>query len=144
MECVTATYELPDPSVARINVINRGLIANATDFQKFEDIGAAVPSYPDDPRNPAKFNVAFFGIEPERSNYWVLGTDYTSYALVYSCNQITPEMYLEFSWVLSHTRTTDEAFWERMETLFWLNDIRVDDYRVTDQNPALCAGITPF
>lgn len=144
MDCVTATYELPDPEVARINVINRGLIFNDTDYQRFEDIGSAVPSYPDDPRNPAKFNVAFFGIEPERSNYWVLGTDYRTHALVYSCNQISPEAYLEFAWVLSRTRNTNEDFWVQIDLLIWINDINTADFRVTNQSIGVCGEPTPF
>lgn len=41
-----------------------------------------------DSSEPAKLKVKFNGV-PVEGDYWVLGTDYETYALVYSCTDIT-------------------------------------------------------
>lgn len=37
-----------------------------------------------DPDEPGKLRMSFRGM-PLKGNFWILGTDYTTYAVVYSC-----------------------------------------------------------
>ncbi|XP_068160344.1 apolipoprotein Db isoform X2 [Antennarius striatus] len=56
-----------------------------------------------DPRNPAQLGVSFSYFTPY-STYWVLSTDYTTLAVVYSCTDILHIFHVEFAWILSRTR----------------------------------------
>lgn len=134
LDCVTAQYSLADPNVARLTVVNGGILFNATSATPFELRGVGVPSFPEDTRNPAQFSVAFFGIEPDRSNYWVLGTDYINYSLVWSCEQVTATTYNEFAWVLSREKELTPALYAQVYALIAANNIAVEDFRFTDQS----------
>uniref|UniRef100_A0A6P4E3F2 Apolipoprotein D-like n=1 Tax=Drosophila rhopaloa TaxID=1041015 RepID=A0A6P4E3F2_DRORH len=39
-----------------------------------------------------------------KANYLVLGTDYKSYAVVYSCSNLTPLANFKFAWILTRQR----------------------------------------
>lgn len=143
-DCVTAEYLLPDPSVARITVVNNGVLFSGQTATQFEARGVAVPSFPEDPRNPAKLSVAFFGVEPDRSNYWVIGTDYRSYALVWSCEQITPDSYNEYAWVLSRTRAMLPESFARVYDLINQNGIATEDFRFTEHSDRCLRDLIPF
>lgn len=97
-ECVTANYNLnPDGSV---RVANEGLTPAGNFFQQ---IGRAVISFPDETPLRAQLNVSFFDMPNDRSNYWVLSTDYINYALVFSCEDLPNERSNESFWYLSRT-----------------------------------------
>lgn len=49
--------------------------------------GYAVLSHPDDPSKPGKISISFSKNFKE-SNYWILDTDYTSFAVVWYCKDI--------------------------------------------------------
>lgn len=42
-----------------------------------------------------------FQTAPAASNYWVYDTDYTTYAVVYNCEDLPTEMKRESLWILS-------------------------------------------
>ena len=42
---------------------------------------------------------------PSEANYYVLRTDYTSYAVVYNCDEVAPGVKFEGAWVLSRLPT---------------------------------------
>ncbi|CAH2044979.1 unnamed protein product, partial [Iphiclides podalirius] len=100
--CATATYTLTDAGVAVVNtqVLNQQLdVITAT----------ALPASDD---GSAKFTVTFpiAGTNATISMpYWVLATDYTSYALVYSCSNIDSERRRVTSWKLSRQRSLTPA-----------------------------------
>lgn len=144
LDCVTAEYIQADPNVARLTVVNGGILFNATSASAFELRGAAIPSFPEDTRNPAKFSVAFFGAEPDRSNYWVLGSDYVNYSLVWSCEQLTQTTYNEFAWVLSRNKEMTPEVYAKVYALIAKNNISVDDFRFTDQSVRCYLDISPF
>lgn len=119
--CVTANYDLQDD----------GLVSVTNSCRKFSPDGEleitegeASPT-----RNPAKFNVAFGGLQLPFSNYWVvdLAPDY-SYAVVSTALR-TP------IWVLSRTPELDP---------FLLEDIYADladrGFRVSAITPTLQEG----
>ena len=59
------------------------------------------------------------------SPYWILSTDYTSTALVYSCTDILRLFHVDFAWILSRTRTLPEASVEKAKETFGNNNIDV-------------------
>lgn len=144
LDCTTAEYLLPNPNVSRVTVVNSGLLFDGNNATSFEMRGVAVPSFPEDSRNPAQLSVAFFGAEPDRSNYWVLGTDYHSYSLVWSCEQLTSNTYSEFAWVLSRTKELKPDGYARIYSLIAANGIATDDFRYTEQTDRCLSGLTPF
>lgn len=144
LDCTTAEYSLADANVARVTVVNSGLLFNGNNATFMEARGVAVPSFPEDERVPAKLSVAFFGIEPDRSNYWVLGSDYHSYSLVYSCEQVTPTTYEEYAWVLSRTKNPSAEFWAKIYGLIAANNVNTEDFRFTEQSDRCLGGIAPF
>uniref|UniRef100_A0A3B5AYM6 Apolipoprotein D n=1 Tax=Stegastes partitus TaxID=144197 RepID=A0A3B5AYM6_9TELE len=52
---------------------------------------------------PAILSVGFFKGVPD-APYWVLSTDYHSYALVYSCADYFRLFHVDFAWILARTR----------------------------------------
>ncbi|XP_061820709.1 apolipoprotein Db [Nerophis lumbriciformis] len=56
-----------------------------------------------DQREPAKIGVSFSYFTPY-SPYWILTTDYTSLAVVYSCTDILRLFRVEFAWILGRSR----------------------------------------
>ena len=65
----------------------------------------------------ADCKVIFFG-GLVKGNYWIVSTDYTSYALVYSCDRVWLTLGLlasETVWILSRTETLDPTTMEYIE-----------------------------
>ncbi|CAH0728579.1 unnamed protein product, partial [Brenthis ino] len=99
--CPTATYTLG----ANVDVFNTQVVNQQLDTIN----GVAVLT---GPANIAKLNVAFpiAGTNlTAYSPYWVLGTDYTNFALVYSCVNINEEYFRVSSWKLSRTKQLTAA-----------------------------------
>lgn len=74
-----------------------------------------------------------------QSEYWILATDYDSYALVYSCQNITNDQRRVWSWKLSRTNTLTESANTAMNQV--INSINVLDnryYRSVNRTEAGC------
>eukprot|EP01088_Endostelium_zonatum_P002180 TRINITY_DN12652_c0_g1_i1.p1 TRINITY_DN12652_c0_g1~~TRINITY_DN12652_c0_g1_i1.p1 ORF type:complete len:185 (+),score=37.48 TRINITY_DN12652_c0_g1_i1:41-595(+) len=54
-----------------------------------------------------------FGFDPISAPYWVIETDYSQYALVFSCVNILGYRF-EYAWILSRTRTIPESLTNRL------------------------------
>uniref|UniRef100_A0A668AW53 Apolipoprotein D n=1 Tax=Myripristis murdjan TaxID=586833 RepID=A0A668AW53_9TELE len=66
---------------------------------------------------PAILDVSFFKGVPD-APYWVLSTDYRSYALVYSCSNYFGLFHIDFAWILARTRTlTDDIISQQRDRL---------------------------
>uniref|UniRef100_A0A182QHE2 Lipocalin/cytosolic fatty-acid binding domain-containing protein n=1 Tax=Anopheles farauti TaxID=69004 RepID=A0A182QHE2_9DIPT len=117
LDCVVAEYQKTgDGSIS----VKNGAFSLANNTRVVAE-GTGVVSFPDDSTNPAKLSVAFFGAKPDRSNYWVLDTDYTSFAVVWSCEPFfrdASKNVLGF-WIFSRNPTfpTDEAVVKRVDEL---------------------------
>ncbi|KAF7222212.1 apolipoprotein Da, duplicate 2 [Nothobranchius furzeri] len=126
--CCTATYSLESAGV--VGVLNRELLANGTIS---EINGIAKPS----PIEPAKLLVYFFEDAPP-SPYWVLSTDYDSYALVYSCTDLGV-IHVDFTWILSRTPTLPEETLQELHNILLSNKVQVNKLLSTNQDEAYCS-----
>ncbi|KAL0819468.1 hypothetical protein ABMA28_007573 [Loxostege sticticalis] len=127
--CNNALYTLGDDGVVVFNtqVINQTL-ATIT--------GLAVPVPSED--GNAILEV-FFPTTNGSTPYWVLDTDYDSYALVYSCVEIDEEYKNVWSWKLSRTRQLQAPAVTAIANV--INRVQVLDeryYRTADQSPEAC------
>ncbi|KPI92172.1 Apolipoprotein D [Papilio xuthus] len=93
--CNEATYTLTPNGT--VDVFNTQVINQTLDTMT----GSAVLATTD---NTGKLLVTFPGTS-QPSDYWILDTDYDSYALVYSCRNINTERRRVWSWKLSRTRS---------------------------------------
>ena len=83
--------------------------------------GSAVLGEPHNPSKPGKLIVNFDGqpsfTQSSTTNYNIIDTDYTSYAIVYSCNQKLFDLFkTELLWILTRERhpsqsVIDKATW---------------------------------
>ncbi|XP_052850973.1 apolipoprotein D-like [Drosophila gunungcola] len=89
---------------------NYGVIDNST----VSVLNAAINQLTGNPSNvtgkakliaPGQLAVAFYpGQSLTKANYLVLGTDYESYAVVYSCTSLTPLANFKIVWILTRER----------------------------------------
>lgn len=88
--CVTAEYTLNTTS-SEVIVLNSltYLQDNSSEIVTNSLQGIAVASFPTVIPLEGKFNVSFFNQPTNRSNYWVLDTDYVNYSIVWSCEELT-------------------------------------------------------
>ncbi|XP_034472461.1 apolipoprotein D [Drosophila innubila] len=94
-KCIYASYEIVDNTTVSVvnSAINRftGKSTNVTGTAKVIA--------------PAQLAVSFSKNQVvSKPNYLVLGTDYESYAVVYSCNSLTPLAHLKIVWILTRQR----------------------------------------
>merc|ERR1711976_111513 len=122
--CVFATYTLQDDG--HVEVINAGLDKNG---EEVSIVGDAVCS---NEQEPAKCGVRFFEDQPY-GNYWVIDTDYKTYSLVYSCQDVSGLASAQSAWILSRERTLDEATVQRLKSLGKKMGVRVQFLTKTKQ-----------
>ncbi|MBN3298505.1 APOD protein, partial [Amia calva] len=84
-----------------------------------------------DSEQPAKLGVSFFFWQPYIP-YWVLSTDYDSFALVYTCVDIT-FFHAEYAWIFSRSRTLPNSTVESLKEQFTSNGIDISKMSATVQ-----------
>lgn len=66
------------------------------------DLGRAVVSFPDEDPTRGLLNVTFPETAPTPvSNYWILRTDYTDYAVVVACTPVNATHHRDLYWFMS-------------------------------------------
>ncbi|ESO96303.1 hypothetical protein LOTGIDRAFT_147309, partial [Lottia gigantea] len=118
-ECVTANYSIKaDALKININVCVRRINMAFLRFLLFfsrdgKTVFAVGDAYRKDDSKEAQLSVKFTGAAPY-APYWVLDTDYTSYSLVFSCEQLGKLAHAKFVWILSRTPTIDPAVKDKL------------------------------
>ena len=128
-ECSEANYEILDTGVIRventevINGVRNGII------------GTANPT-----SNPFQFKIDFGGIMAKffKGDYRVVNTDYTGFAIVYSCS----DLYFvrsEWVWILSRTPTVDPVAFQNLKNYANTHlGFPLDSYTYSNQNAGFC------
>ncbi|XP_072929716.1 uncharacterized protein [Epargyreus clarus] len=127
--CIDATYTLRENGT----VLVYNTQVNNEELRSIE--GTAVLATTD---GTGKLLVTFPGT-PEPAEYWVLDTDYDTYALVYSCRNLNSEQRRVWSWKLSRTRELTPTAQTNINRI--VNSINVLDpryYQTIDHSDAAC------
>ncbi|XP_064074025.1 uncharacterized protein LOC113399468 [Vanessa tameamea] len=116
--CIDATYTLTPAGT--VDVYNTQVINQALDTIT----GNATLATTD---GSAKLLVNF-PTTTQSSDYWILDTDYTSFALVYSCRNINPQQRRVWSWKLSRTRELSATATQRINQVMSTIDVLNERY----------------
>ncbi|XP_026478685.1 apolipoprotein D-like [Ctenocephalides felis] len=118
-KCISAVYGKHPNDTDAITVVNKqinqifGTSSQVEGYAKFED-----PS-----STEAKLTVTFTSLPVSNSGkYWVLGTDYENYAVVWSCSSAA---YLngQFAWILARERKPSEEILEKAYAVIEQNNL---------------------
>ncbi|XP_056155688.1 LOW QUALITY PROTEIN: apolipoprotein Db [Lampris incognitus] len=122
-KCIEANYAFR--SDGTIRVLNSQFYKD-----KFRTVeGTAVVQ---DPSQPAKLGVSFSYFTPY-SPYWVMSTDYTSLAVVYSCTDILRLFHVDYAWILGRSRRLPLQTVQYAKRLFAKEGIDIFRMKATDQ-----------
>ncbi|XP_063062149.1 apolipoprotein D-like [Engraulis encrasicolus] len=122
-KCIEANYAIrPDHSIQVLNLQTyKGKVRSAEGTAVIQDI-----------REPAKLGVSFSYFTPY-SPYWVLSTDYTSMAVVYSCTDVMRVFHIDYAWILGRARILPPEHVFRAKELFYRDKIDISLMKETDQ-----------
>ncbi|RUS82024.1 hypothetical protein EGW08_010215 [Elysia chlorotica] len=138
LDCTTATY---GDDGARISVVNAGtlradffgrkIVLNQNSVTGF----ATVP----DPAKPAELSVSFGPVDmgSNSPNYIIQDTDYTNYAVVFSCSQL-PGFNIQFAWILTRAPGVAPSNLATLESNLAAAGVDVSKFKVIDQTD--CPG----
>lgn len=137
LECVTVEYSrnVEDGTVA---VKNKGFLAKKDAYASFNAV--AVISDPLEDPVVGKLNVSYSSKASDISNYWIVETDYSKFAVVYSCTPIADtESVIEGYWLLSRAPQLTEEL-QITEKLKYLQAtyFTPSHVRPTNHSEALC------
>ncbi|XP_030623436.1 apolipoprotein D-like [Chanos chanos] len=121
-KCQQATYTQQSDSA--IKVVNKEILNNG-EVNSIEGTARVINA-----SEPAILEVSFFAglpnvLQPD-APYWVLSTDYTNYALVYSCTEFLGFFYVDFAWILSRSRSLPAGDLTRLRS-----DLQSDGITIT-------------
>ncbi|KAL2085260.1 hypothetical protein ACEWY4_018580 [Coilia grayii] len=122
--CIEANYAIrPDHSIQVRNCQTyKGKVRTAEGTAVIQDI-----------REPAKLGVSFSYFTPY-SPYWILSTDYTSMAVVYSCTDVMRVFHIDYAWILGRSRILPPEHVFRAKELFYRDNIDISTMKPTDQS----------
>jgi len=137
-DCVYAEYSdgTTPGGPPQVDVINHGV--NVITGEEGQEEGEAVVAEPENPEKPAKLIVNFDSqpafTRATTANYNVIDTDYTSYAIVYSCTERR-----DILWIITRERNPDQDLIAEVEQKVKDNSI-FDFDRLTRTNQAGCTN----
>ncbi|KAH8413146.1 hypothetical protein KR009_008284, partial [Drosophila setifemur] len=99
-KCIYAVYGIIDNST--VSVVNAAINQFTGQASNISGTAKVIA--------PGQLAVAFFpGQQTTKANYQVLGTDYESYAVVYSCTGASPFAHFKIVWILTRERVPSAA-----------------------------------
>ncbi|XP_041824745.1 apolipoprotein D-like [Melanotaenia boesemani] len=84
-------------------------------------------------RQPAKLGISFSNFTPY-STYWIVSTDYTSVAIVYSCTDILHLFNYQYVWIYGRSRSLPAMKINNAKKMLRKEGINVSKMKRTDQN----------
>ncbi|KAK4029633.1 apolipoprotein D [Daphnia magna] len=121
LDCITAVYA---KTASSISVTNEGF--NILTRQRSTTVGSATVI------EPGKLGVSFSDTPATTANYWVLGTDYDNYAVVWSCTGLGP-IRLSFAWILTRDQEPASTVIDEALAVFNAKGINTAPLKVTNQ-----------
>lgn len=122
--CNQATYSLLDDGTVKVH--NAELLANGK-INSIQGVATVRNS-----SQPAILDVGFFKGVPD-APYWVLSTDYQTYALVYSCSNYFGLFHIDFAWILARSRALTEDVVDQLHEKLAAAGVNVKRLTVSDQ-----------
>ncbi|KAM6971102.1 apolipoprotein Db [Tautogolabrus adspersus] len=122
-KCIEANYAVRQDGTIQVR---------NTQFYKEKTRVAEGTAVIPDPREPAQLGVSFSYFTPY-SPYWILSTDYTSVAVVYSCTDILRIFHIDYAWILGRSRFIPYGTVEYAKELLMNEGIDLFRMKPTDQ-----------
>ncbi|XP_055546319.1 apolipoprotein D-like [Wyeomyia smithii] len=137
MECVTVEYSQGEGNQS-FEFKNKGLLPEKNAYASFS--GSGILSDPTAEPLVGKLNISYGIKHAGDSNYWIMDTDYTSFALIYSCVPIVDTAsVIEGYWLLSRMPELPEELQILEKVKFIQNTYFIADHvRTTNQSQSLC------
>ncbi|XP_061387890.1 apolipoprotein D-like [Musca vetustissima] len=123
--CITAEYSLLDDGLVGV----KNSQVNGTTGQPDVTLGNA--TVVSNAKLLVKFPVS--PVYTVSSNYWVLDTDYTTYSVVYSCQELPNSQSSTIVWILTRERLPSEKTIETALAVLKKNGISLDPLTITNQ-----------
>ncbi|CAG9859685.1 unnamed protein product [Phyllotreta striolata] len=123
-ECITAEYTLKDDGT--VKVFNKMTVAG---FPSSIEGSATLNSTTGEAKLVVTFNVPIAVHSP----YWVLSTDYTSYAVVWSCQDVLVAS-ASTAWILTRDQNPPRSLIEKAENILKQQNISTTPLTKTNQN----------
>ncbi|SPP79952.1 blast:Apolipoprotein D [Drosophila guanche] len=99
-KCIYANYSIIDSET--LSVVNGGINRLTGNPSSISGTAKVL--------GPARLAVAFYpGQQTTKANYLVLGTDYESFSVVYSCTNVASLTNIKFAWILTREREPTAA-----------------------------------
>ncbi|XP_032793622.1 apolipoprotein D [Daphnia magna] len=121
LDCITAVYA---KTASGISVTNEGF--NILTRQRSTAVGSATEI------EQGKLGVSFSDTPATTANYWVLGTDYDNYAVVWRCIGVGP-IRISCAWLLTRDQEPTSAVIDEALAVFNANGINTAPLKVTNQ-----------
>ncbi|CRK96694.1 CLUMA_CG009968, isoform A [Clunio marinus] len=134
--CVTSRYSLNNDG--SIHMSSTGFTSGGTFRQS---TGQAQLTNPNENPLTGKLDVTGFGSGTTSAIFWVMDTDYSDYAVVWSCRNISRGRSEELAWVLARTPQTSEAVRQRYENAVHASGLVLDAIRLTNQDATFCSSL---
>lgn len=140
-DCVQAQYSF-HLTLPGMELVNTMLVV--AEGRWGADIARGVISFPNEVPIRGLYNVTAPDYNPNTpvSNYWILKTDYTNYAVVANCRELSDDTHREAFWFLSRTYPPTAASRHEADQIID-QYFRRDYIRRTTQGIAECFGPRP-